>query len=99
MAAIGHHTCFYPKKNSELLNTGNKGSLVTISEQPIVSERTLLNSGGIEIVRHILARCVKLTGVKAGLQYQSFCHHSRNFAWVNPKFSIICKKSLRKLNR
>jgi hypothetical protein len=24
--------------------------------------------------------------VNAGLDYQSFCDHSRNFAWVNSKF-------------
>jgi hypothetical protein len=35
--------------------------------------------------------------LKAGLHYQSFCDHSRNFAaQVNSKFWRICKKCLRK---
>jgi hypothetical protein len=29
---------------------------------------------------------VKLHLLTPGLQYQSFCDHSRNFAWVNSKF-------------
>jgi hypothetical protein len=37
--------------------------------------------------------------VKVGLHYQSFCDHSRNFAWVNSKFWRICKKCLRELTR
>jgi hypothetical protein len=36
--------------------------------------------------------------LKAGLHYQSFCDHSRNFAaQVNSTFWRICKKCLRKL--
>ena len=32
---------------------------------------------------------------KADLNYQSFCDHSRNFAWVNSKFWRICNKCSR----
>jgi hypothetical protein len=35
--------------------------------------------------------------VKSSSQSQSFCDHSRNFAWRNSKFWRICKKCLRKL--
>jgi hypothetical protein len=31
---------------------------------------------------------------KTGLHYQSFCDHSRNFAWVNSKFWRICIRNL-----
>jgi hypothetical protein len=31
--------------------------------------------------------------------YQSFCDHSRNFAWVNSKFWRICKKCLKELTQ
>ncbi len=36
-------------------------------------------------------------GIKPGLHYQSFCGHSRNFAYGSSKFERICTKSLRDL--
>lgn len=40
-----------------------------------------------------------MTDIKAGLHYQSFCDHSRNFGKVNSKFWKICKKSLMQLSQ
>jgi hypothetical protein len=40
-----------------------------------------------------------LLWVKAGLHWQSFCDHSRNFAKINSKPWKICEKCLSIVNR